>query len=170
MAAGKQLSCSLAVAALAVIGMAGAGCDEPTRPGLERAVIAGRIFWLEPALDEPTRVKGLGGRDSIPEDGGMLFVFPHAQVLLFVMRDCRFDIDIAYLDDAGRVLAIHTMTVEPRHPGESDIAYEQRLKRYSSRYPARFAVEVRGGTLDALNVRPGDLVHLDLEGLKRRVR
>ena len=37
-----------------------------------------------------------------------------------VMRDCRVAIDVAFLDGAGRVVAIHEMPVEPpRLPRES---------------------------------------------------
>jgi hypothetical protein len=145
-------------------------CGEAARPGFERVVIKESTFWLEAVTEDATRIKGLGGRESIPEDGGMLFVFPFSDPLAFVMRDCTFEIDIAFLDDAGRVVAMHTMKVEPRNPGESDSGYEARLTRYPSRFPARFAVEVRGGTLERLGLQPGDLIALDVEGLKKRAR
>lgn len=145
-------------------------CGEPPRPGLEKVVVKGKTFWVEPALDEPTRIKGLGGRASIPEDGGMLFVFTFATVQQFVMRDCTFDIDIAFLDNAGRVVAFHTMLMDPRKPGESDNDYEMRLKRYSSKFAARMALEVRGGTFATLGLKEGDILELDVEGLKRRAK
>lgn len=156
---------------LAGLGVA-AGCTEqPPQPGLERVVIKGSRFWLEPALDDPTRIKGLGGRASIAPEGGMVFVFPKPQLLEFVMRDCTIDIDIAFLDDAGRVTAVHEMKAEtPRQPGESDISYNNRLKRYSSQFTARFAVEVAAGTLKRLDLKAQDLVVLDTEGLKRRAK
>ncbi|MBL8745568.1 MAG: DUF192 domain-containing protein [Phycisphaerae bacterium] len=147
-----------------------AACAEPARPGLERVVIKGTTFWVEGVFEDATRIKGLGGRESIPEDGGMLFVFPYTNLLEFVMRDCKFDIDIAFLDDSGRVVAWHTMKNEPRNPGESDSDYENRLKRYPSTFAARFAVELRAGTLARLGVKPGDLVELDTESLKRRAK
>lgn len=144
--------------------------DNKARPGLERIVMKGSTFWVEAVVDDEHRIKGLGGRDSIPEDGGMIFVFPRVNSLEFVMRDCKFDIDIAFLDDSGRVVAMHTMKMEPRNPGESDSDYENRLKRYPSRFACRFAVEVRAGTLDRIGLRPGDMVELDAEGLKKRAR
>jgi uncharacterized membrane protein (UPF0127 family) len=147
-----------------------ASCAEQARPGLERVVVKGSTFWVEGVFDDATRIKGLGGRDSIPEDGGMLFVFPYTNMLEFVMRDCKIDIDIAFLDDSGRVVATHTMKVEPQNPGESDIDYENRLIRYPSRFASRFALELRAGTLDRLGVKPGDLLELDIESLKRRAK
>jgi hypothetical protein len=147
-----------------------ASCEHPPREGAERVVVKGTTFWVEGAFDDPTRIRGLGGRASLPADGGMLFVFPHAQPMEFVMRDCLIDIDIAFMDDAGRVVATHTMTVEPRRPAESDIAYEARLKRYPSRYPARFALELNAGTLARLGLNPGDVIELDAEALKKRAK
>lgn len=147
-----------------------ASCEEPSRPGLERVKIKGETFWLEGALDSPTRIKGLGQRESIPKDGGMIFVFPTSERLEFVMRDCTFDIDIAFLDDTGRVVAIHTMVVEPKLPGESDIVYENRLKRYSSRFASRMAVEVQAGTFARLGLQTGDMIELDAAGLKMRTK
>ncbi len=147
------------------------GCQEPAREGRERVVISGETFWLEPALDEPTRIRGLGGRETIEPDGGMLFVFPRPMQLSFIMRDCLTDIDIAYLDGAGRVVAIHEMTTEPpRRLDESPLDYELRLKKYPSRFASQIVVEVAPGTLRRLSVKPGDLVQLDAESLKKRAR
>lgn len=133
--------------------------------------IAGQKFSLEAAIDDPVRIKGLGGRTEIAPRGGMLFVFPYPLELSFVMRDCVIPIDIAFLDSAGRVVAKHTMQPEaPKTENESAQDYEKRLKKYSSRFAAQFAVEVKAGTLDALGVKEGDLLRFDAEGLKRRCR
>jgi uncharacterized membrane protein (UPF0127 family) len=147
------------------------GCEEtPPRAGAVKAVIKGKTFWLDPVLDEASRIKGLGDRDGLPDDGGMLFIFPLPSVLQFVMRDCKFDIDIAFLDDSGRVLAMHTMKMDPRKPGEGDMEYEQRLARYSSRFATRVAVEVMGGTFAKLGLKVQDKIEVDLEALKGRVK
>lgn len=152
------------VAAIVVV----AGCQEQ-REGRERVVIKGETFWLEPALTDATRIKGLSGRASIEPDGGMVFVFPRPAPLQFVMRDCLTDIDIAFLDGSGRVLAMHEMTVEePRRENESEIDYELRLKRYPSRFSSQIVIEVAPGTWDRLGLKEGDLVELDAAGLKER--
>lgn len=139
----------------------------PTAP----VTINGERFVMELALDDATRIRGLSGRETIDPQGGMLFVFPHAGRHEFVMRDCPAPIDIAFLDASGRVVAVHHMTPEPpRREGESAVAYENRLKRYPSRFPAQYAVETVGGRLAALGVKEGDLIRFDAEGLKRRAR
>jgi hypothetical protein len=58
----------------------------------------------------------------------------------------------------------------PKKPGESDLAYFNRLKRYPSNYPSRFVIEVAPGTWKRLDVRPGDEISFDVEGLKVRAR
>jgi len=97
--------------------------------------------------------------------------FPSASLIQFVMRDCLVPIDIAFLDAAGRVVAMHEMTPEePRREGESELAYERRLKTYPSRFPAQFAVETAGGRLREVGLEVGQRVEFDLERLKNLVR
>lgn len=139
-------------------------------------VMGKKTFKLEIAATPDVRTKGLGSRKEIAEDGGMIFVFPSSQVrtMAFVMRDCPIDIDIAFLDGSGRVLTTHEMKAEPpRGPDEGkegtfdNFKYESRLKQYSSRWPATFAIEVKAGTIRKLGLKEGDLVTLDAEGLKK---
>lgn len=127
------------------------------------ATIGGERFTLEVASDPATMYRGLGGRTRIDPHGGMLFVYASPRPLAFVMRDCPVPLDVAFLDDAGRVIAFHEMKPEPpRAPGESAADYEARLPSYGSPLPARWAVEVAGGRLRALGVRPGDRIELEL--------
>ncbi|HVZ94106.1 MAG TPA: DUF192 domain-containing protein [Phycisphaerales bacterium] len=146
-------------------------CEPKAPDGKTTVKIAGKAFQLDEALDELTRMKGLGGRASIPDDGGMIFVFPSIQVMQFVMRDCPVAIDVAFLDNSGRVLVFHEMTPEdPRKPGESKQAYEDRLKRYSSRFPARIAVETQGGMMKKLGLKAGDIIQFDKDSLLKRAK
>lgn len=154
------------------------GCDEQAARGVERVRVGGKTFFLELANTRELRTKGLSDREFIEPDGGMLFVFPEDEVGIqrFVMRDCPIDIDIIFLNANGQVVASHAMTVEaPRGEGEGQAgeispAYENRLKKYSSRYPAQFAIELKGGTLSKLDVKDGEVIHLDLDRLKDEAR
>lgn len=142
-----------------------AACDGATsaQDATSQAVtINGHHFDLELALDAATRTQGLSGRESIPIDGGMLFVFPDVQLREFWMIECLVPIDVIFLGPGGRVLAMHRMKVEPSDTPRDD------LKRYSSRYPAQFALEFAGGTLDQLGLREGQKIDLPLAALKRR--
>ena len=140
------------------------GDDSPPRSHETVTVpIAGRAFELELALTPAQRYQGLSDRESIPEDGGMLFVFPDEDERTFVMRRCLVPIDLIYLDAERRVLNTHQMTLEPY--GRPDWL----LTGYDSEGPAQYAIELRGGTLDELNLSPGERVEVPT-GLKKRAR
>jgi uncharacterized membrane protein (UPF0127 family) len=148
-----------------------AGCDPETKKGYETLTIAGpkatKTFQLKVAADDASRAKGLGGVTELPEDGGMIFIFKQSEARYFWMKGCVIDIDIAFLDGLGTVTAVHTMKKEaPQGPNESELAYENRLKRYNSGTPAQFAIELRPGTFDTLGIKRGSKIALDLPRLK----
>lgn len=160
----------LALAAAASILLCGCADTAPSMTGDGKVVVtlAGRTFHMELADDNDERFTGLGGRTEIDEDGGMIFVFPASTQRAFVMRDCVIPIDIAYVDDARRVVSTYTMQPEPpRGDHEPEGNYEGRLKRYPSRFPARYVLEFRAGTLAQLGVKPGDEVRFDIQGSSR---
>ena len=145
-----------------------AGCQRSQSiSGTEQVIIAGELFHLEVASDDSTRVQGLMGRTEIASDGGMLFIFPTAQLRQFWMGYCLVDIDIMFLDPNGRVTAIHTMKTEaPRKEDESESDYSARLADYPSVYATQFAIELRAGSSERLGVNVDDKIELDLARLK----
>ena len=165
-----------------------AGCDERDAGSkTEEVKIGAETFTLELALNDETRFKGLSGRTEIAANGGLLFVFPDrfVQVHNFVMRDCPVDIDILYLDKAGRVVASYEMKAEAGRsedekvlsgpPGtpewaKTNDAYENRLKRYSSKFPSQFVIELKGGTIARLGIKNGDKIALNTQALKKRAK
>jgi uncharacterized membrane protein (UPF0127 family) len=149
------------------------GCDEKTAAGVESVKLGDRWFHLDVVDTDAKRIQGLSGRTEIAPDGGMLFVFPRARPLTFVMRDCLVPIDIIFVDASARIVAMHHMPVEEaRRPDEpkaevpAQDKYEQRLVRYPSRFAAQFVIELKGGTLPALGLKEGDKLPLDTERLK----
>lgn len=154
---------------MALLALVQTGCAQPAYPpaGFERVKLDDRTYMLEIVADNESRTKGLGGRTHLDEDKGMLFVFPDSKVRHFVMRDCFFDIDIIYLDADARIVAMHQMKVEPpRGEDESDFVYNNRLKRYSSRFDSQFVIELAGGQLDHLDLEEGQAVKLDVKRLR----
>ncbi len=161
----------LVIMTMAVLaGTALSGCGEPGAPvegGIERVQLGGRTFDLELSMTPASRTLGLGGRESVPEDGGMLFVFPDADFRSFWMYGCLTAIDIAFVDPIGYVTAIHTMPAEPpRGENESEFAYRDRLPGYPSRYRAQFAVELSPGMFESLGIKEGDRLTIPAERLK----
>ena len=163
-------------AAVVLVVMLAVAPDPPsppaeTQPAREEVVIAGELFRLELAADAGLRARGLGGREKVPDDGGMLFVFPDTRNRSFWMKDCLIDIDLAFLDTRGRIVAVHKMKIEPpRAAPESAADYERRLKLYASNRPTRFAIELTTGSIDRLKIEPGQLIELDLARLKKKAR
>ena len=116
-------------------------------------------FRLQLNLSQDSRHKGMGGLKSIDEDFGMLFVHPTETTRTYVMRDCHFPIDIAYINRTGRIVAMHTMAVEPADTPD------YKLKRYKSRYPAQLVLELKAGMLNELSLKVNDQLDLPIEKL-----
>ncbi len=127
------------------------------------ATIAGQKFLLEVATDPESQDRGLAGRTSIPERGGMVFVFDSDEIRGFVMRDCQIPLDILYLNSARQVVGHFHMSPEaPRTLAEKtdSAAYESRLQIYFCGEPSRYVIEIRGGLIDVLGVDIDDYIDL----------
>lgn len=137
--------------------------DAPaTQDDRETVTIAGEKFRLELAVNDVERAQGLMERTEIEADGGMLFIYPEPDVLEFWMADCVIDIDALFVDAAGTIVATHAMKTEPpQRETERRAAYEARLKRYSSKQPAHFAIELKAGTIERLKINAGQKVEMD---------
>lgn len=107
--------------------------------------VGGTAVTVEIADDPETRSRGLMNRDSLPEDHGMLFVYPEEQILSFWMRNTRIPLDIAFIDRNGFILEIRQM--EP-HDDAS----------HASKQPAMYALELRLGWFEDHGVEPGERV------------
>jgi uncharacterized membrane protein (UPF0127 family) len=148
---------------------AGVGCSQP------QAIVDGKIdvevgnetFSCIIVADNDSRTVGLGNHPGLGRNDAMLFSFPDSKVRSFLMRDCTFDIDIIFLDPTGRITAMHAMLVEePKRDDESSYQYDLRLKKYSSRFNAQYAIEFAGGTLERLNLSMGDQIDLNIDALQ----
>jgi uncharacterized protein len=174
----------LLVLALSTLPLAGLATQAPTtqaakppatapadqRPR-ETIRIAGDAFSLETARDAPSRAKGLMDRTSIDDRGGMLFIFEDALPRSFWMVNCVVDIDLIFLDAAGRITALHEMKVEtPKRETESQSQYERRMKSYESRRPAQFAIELKAGSIARLKLKLGDKIEMDVKRLAKLAR
>ena len=136
----------------------------------EEVVIGEETFKLEVAANEKSRANGLMNREKIDDDGGMIFIYKRAQDRSFWMKNCLVDIDLLYLDGRGRIVSMHKMKKEPaRGENESAFDYERRLKRYSSRRPAQFIIELQAGSIDRLKPKVGETIELDRPKLREIV-
>ena len=146
-------------------------CTSSTQQTAVEVVIKGEMFLLELSTDMPSRINGLMQRTTIPDHGGMLFVFTDAQERSFWMANCMVNIDILFLDSRGTITATYEMKIEePQGPNESQWDYERRLDHYYSNGPARFAIELQEGSIERMHLRVNDRITLELGNLRNIAR
>jgi uncharacterized membrane protein (UPF0127 family) len=99
---------------------------------------------IDYATTEAAREKGLGGRTNIPNDYGMLFVFPKDEQYGFWMKDMFVPIDIFWLDDKGQVVSIVQNAATSSYP---NVFYPI--------VPARYVLETAAGFASEHNIATG---------------
>jgi uncharacterized membrane protein (UPF0127 family) len=99
---------------------------------------------IDYATTEAEREKGLGGRTNVPNDYGMLFVFPRDEQYGFWMKDMSVPIDIFWLDDKGQVVSI-----------AQDVAPSSYPNVFYPIVPARYVLETISGFAQAHNIATG---------------
>lgn len=127
---------------------AGASADGAPRPGDGGVVrtteldVGGVSVTAEIADTPALRERGLMERDSLPENHGMLFVYPEERDLSFWMRNTPLALDIAFIDRGGTIVNIETM-----RPNDDANTVSTR--------PAMYALEMEAGWFEANGVEPG---------------
>jgi uncharacterized membrane protein (UPF0127 family) len=87
-------------------------------------------------VDTPAaREQGLSGRTEIPEDYGMLFVFPDKGDYGFWMKDMKVSIDVFWLSDDGTIVGIERALSPDTYP-----------EAVHPPLPVRYVLETRSGT------------------------
>ena len=103
-------------------------------------VVGGKQLRVVVADDEDERVQGLRGKvDAAPYDG-MLFVFPSEGVVSFTMATVPDALEIAFFDDAGRV--VDRMHMKPC-PNGTDAT----CPTYTPKGPFKYALESGDGVV-----------------------
>lgn len=103
--------------------------------------------------DKPeTRSKGLGGRDSLGFDKGMLFVFDKPGKYTFWMKGMKFPLDFIWISD-NRIVDL-LPNINPPISGESS----DKLPRYTSIVEFNKVLEVNAGFIASHNIQVGDKV------------
>ena len=123
------------------------GSRVPLGPGKSGEVVQlkvkGQTVKAEIACDDVSRRIGLMDRPSLPEDVGMLFIFPEVRQQSFWMKNTLIPLSIAFLDDDGKILQIEDMKVKD-------------LSSTLSKYLVRYALEVNKGWFERHGLKPGD--------------
>lgn len=107
-----------------------------------------RSFRVEIADSFLKISRGLMGRQSIPKNGGMLFIFDREGRPSFWMLNMRFKIDIIWLDGRGRVVHVW----KNAEPCRSIFSCRTEKPKSDSLY----VLEFRAGIADEMKLRLGD--------------
>jgi uncharacterized protein len=67
---------------------------------------SGKVLQSEVMVKDEDRAMGLMFRPSLPSDRGMLFVFEQPDFHGIWMKNCKFPIDIVWLDEGRRVVDV----------------------------------------------------------------
>jgi len=132
----------LAAIALLLVSML-AGAQQP-QTGLKviELELAGHRLDVEVAATPETRSMGLMHRRMLPENRGMLFVFPEAAVHRMWMANTPIPLSVAYLDAGGRILNILDM---PPFTHET----------FAAAGDALYAIETNRGWFAQRGIKPG---------------
>jgi uncharacterized protein len=104
------------------------------------------VVQVEVADSDAERTRGLMGRQDLPEDGGMMFVFPEGSTSAFWMKDTLIPLSIAFYDARGRIVRILDMEPCRRDP----------CPLYDPHASYRGALEVNQGAFRRWGVEVGD--------------
>jgi len=145
---------ALAATSVALLILLAAGCNERSAPSttqrdrkpwpndIVELTVGERVLKTEVVFDPPSRQRGLMYREMLPDDRGMLFIFPFRERQSFWMRNTLIPLSIAFISDDGRILEIRSM----RPKDESSTR---------SRYEVRYALEVADGWFERAGVGVG---------------
>jgi uncharacterized membrane protein (UPF0127 family) len=122
---------ALAVALALVAGRAG------TAPAVVPLTLpSGSVLQVEVMVKDEDRAMGLMFRPSLARDRGMLFVFETEDFHGIWMKNCRFPIDIVWLDEERRV--VHVAEAAPPCKVDPCPVYQPMKK-------AAYVVEINAG-------------------------
>ncbi len=111
-------------------------------------VIGGQQIYVKIADTPAKQQQGLSGTASLPQNQGMLFIFPSDGIYKFWMKDMNYPLDIIWLDSTAHVIYI-----------APDLAPNTYPQAFSSNTAARSVLEVHAGFAAQNNVQVGDVVH-----------
>lgn len=116
--------------------------------------LKGKRFTVEVADSREKQSLGLMFRDTMPDDHGMVFIFPREEMRSFWMKNTKIPLDIFYFDEALKLVSVSENTPPCR---------SSRCPGYPSTGPAKYVLELNAGKAAELSVQPGDMLQLYLD-------
>lgn len=117
-----------------------------------KAIINGHTINIELAVTNAEKEKGLGYRDSLPVNTGMLFVYDHPDRYGFWMKGMRFSLDFIWID--GNTVVDLSENIP--FPGNDTV----QPVSLTPLVPIDKVLEINAGMIDSLNIHVGDTVYI----------
>jgi uncharacterized membrane protein (UPF0127 family) len=116
----------------------------------------GAMIHLELAVTQEEIGQGLMFRASLPENRGMLFLFPEPRLATFWMKDTWVPLDMVFLDGAGTVVNV---------AADAEPCPSEPCPRYRSEAPVTAVLELLAGSAARHGVESGTtIVFSDVPG------
>ncbi len=112
-----------------------------------RLTMAGTVYDYEVATTPAEQQQGLSGRENLPANHAMLFVFSADGQDCFWMKDMHFPLDIIWLSSQKQVVTIKENALPSSYP-----------ESFCPNQPARYVVEANAGTVSKTGLKLGDKV------------
>jgi len=133
---------------------------QPSQPSNPDSGIEGQVrgedktFQVEVADTQEERTRGLMHREVLPEDQGMLFVFPEEGIYSFWMKDTLIPLDIIWIDKVGKVVYMQ----ENALPGKGLFP-----PSYTPQAEALYVLEIGAGQAKKAGWGIGTMLEISLE-------
>jgi uncharacterized protein len=111
-------------------------------------LIGKRTIQARVAENDPARVEGLLGWNSISDDTGMLLDFGREGKFAIHMQGMKFPIDAVWIDNSGQIKLVY----EDIQPDSGQI--------YPAMFPCRYCLELKSGFCKRFGVTTGSRVKL----------
>jgi uncharacterized membrane protein (UPF0127 family) len=134
-----------------------AGCsqtnlEETPSTELLSLTINDHQFFVETASTPQEQLTGLMHRTELPQNQGMLFIYPDSKIRSFWMKNTLIPLDIIFIDQNQQIINIHTATP----------CLSEQCPTYQSHSPAQFILEINAGLSNHLNFTPRTKVNFTL--------
>jgi uncharacterized membrane protein (UPF0127 family) len=112
--------------------------------------VAGHKATAEVASNDAQRSAGLMHRRMLPENRGMLFIFPDVAMHGMWMMNTYVPLSVAFLDREGRIINVEDMQPQTQNS-------------HTAAKPAKYALEMNLGWFAKRGIKPGTKV----EGIEK---
>ena len=140
-----------ALAAASLLSGCGNSSGDASIPTREVTLPDSAVIHAEVKISAADMEKGMMYRTSLPNDQGMLFVHGAPGAYPYWMANCKFALDIIWMDSNHRVVEISAKT-PPCPAGGSD------CPNYGGHTTAQYVLELGGGEASRHQIQQGSVL------------